>query len=424
MSLQRLVHRLLVILIAALLVLQLGPGNLPPSDSGERIRAYTRSYEFGYEAWTFNAFWVKFQQAVLAAPRYLDLDSQRQIVLDYLALVGQIQQSEDQLAAIYADPAIPDPDAASQDLRAELAALYGRRALLGPLAESVLQQMVEAIAAELGLTLGGQPIPPVLYHSTPLPWALIVSPRDRIEQMHNVSLATETTLEQHIALEEAVASGLDVSTLVVPVGGIGTYPTMVIQTTSLNFLVEVIAHEWIHNFLNLRPLGLLYNATSELRTMNETAANIAGKEIGAALIARFFPEFAPPPAPPQETPPDADTSPPPPAEPPSFDFRAEMHATRVQVDALLAEGKVEEAEAYMEARRLFFWDNGYRIRRLNQAYFAFYGAYADVPGGAAGEDPVGAAVRALRARSASLEEFVKRMSWLTSFEALLTLLGE
>ncbi|MGC8857256.1 MAG: hypothetical protein ACP5QU_10740, partial [Anaerolineae bacterium] len=102
----------------------------------------------------------------------------------------------------------------------------------------------------------------------------------------------------------------------------------------------------------------------------------------------------------------------------AFDFRAEMHATRVTVDALLAEGKIAEAEAYMEQRRQVFLQHGYLIRKLNQAYFAFYGAYADVPGGAAGEDPVGPAVRALRAQSRSLKEFVQRIAWMTSFEQL------
>jgi hypothetical protein len=95
-----------------------------------------------------------------------------------------------------------------------------------------------------------------------------------------------------------------------------------------------------------------------------------------------------------------------------------MHTTRVTVDAMLAAGKIEEAEAYMEARREIFWQNGYTIRKLNQAYFAFYGAYADVPGGAAGEDPVGPAVRALREQSDSLADFVNRISWMTSFEEL------
>jgi uncharacterized protein YbjT (DUF2867 family) len=85
---------------------------------------------------------------------------------------------------------------------------------------------------------------------------------------------------------------------------------------------------------------------------------------------------------------------------------------------LLAEGKIDEAEQYMNDRRKFFWDNGYRIRKLNQAYFAFYGAYADEPLGPAGEDPVGAAVRALRADSPSLAVFLNRISWMISFDQL------
>ena len=95
-----------------------------------------------------------------------------------------------------------------------------------------------------------------------------------------------------------------------------------------------------------------------------------------------------------------------------------MHETRTTVDAMLAEGKIEEAEAYMEARRLIFLQNGYLLRKINQAYFAFFGAYADSPGGAAGEDPVGPAVRALREQSDSLADFVNTISWMTKFEQL------
>ena len=104
--------------------------------------------------------------------------------------------------------------------------------------------------------------------------------------------------------------------------------------------------------------------------------------------------------------------------PPEFDFRAEMREIRVAVDAMLMEGKIKEAESYMEERRRVFIENGYNIRRLNQAYFAFHGAYADQPGGAAGEDPVGEAVRNLRAKSETLADFVKRIAWVTSYERL------
>jgi hypothetical protein len=72
----------------------------------------------------------------------------------------------------------------------------------------------------------------------------------------------------------------------------------------------------------------------------------------------------------------------------------------------------------MEQRRQVFWANGYPIRKLNQAYFAFYGAYADVPGGAAGEDPVGPAVRTLRAQSSSLAAFLKTIAQMSSFHQL------
>ena len=101
-----------------------------------------------------------------------------------------------------------------------------------------------------------------------------------------------------------------------------------------------------------------------------------------------------------------------------------MRETRNTADSLLEEGKIEEAEDYMEARRLIFWENGYRIRKLNQAYFAFHGAYADVPGGAAGEDPVGAAVRFLRSESLSLQDFVKKISRVNSYEELKEIIGE
>ncbi len=45
-------------------------------------------------------------------------------------------------------------------------------------------------------------------------------------------------------------------------------------------------------------------------------------------------------------------------------------------------------------------------------------AYADEPGGAAGEDPVGAAVRELWTRIGSPAGFLRRISWMNDFEDL------
>ena len=413
MRLGRTVNILFTLMLASLLM---GGSSLPPGDKTERVRAFTRNIEFDYIAWTLDALQIKLGEVALGTADYLSQAAQRQQVLDYLDLVVKIQEDEAQLAEFYANPNIPDPQLATEPLRKKLDGLYVRRAQLGPLAESVLQGQLSHVAAQIGLTLGGQPLPPVMYHSTPLPRALIVSPRDTIRQDNNISISPDLTIDQQVALEQRVDKTLNVSSLVVDIGGIGVYPTMVMQTSDLNWMAEVISHEWVHNFLTMRPLGLNYESSPELRTINETVASIAGKEIGRALMLAYYPELAPPPPPevqPEATPPPAAA-----AEPPAFDFRAEMHTTRVTVDKLLAEGKIDEAESYMEQRRLFLWDNGYHIRKINQAYFAFYGAYADQPGGAAGEDPVGAAVRLLRAQSGTLAEFIKRISWMTSFEEL------
>jgi hypothetical protein len=62
-------------------------------------------------------------------------------------------------------------------------------------------------------------------------------------------------------------------------------------------------------------------------------------------------------------------------------------------------------------------DNGYQIRKLNQAYFAFYGSYADQPG-ATGADPIGPALRNLRYYSESLYDFILKVRGITTLEQL------
>jgi len=404
-----------VLLVVGTLLFSSTPAVGAPSD---RVRAFTREIEFDFVEWTLDALRLKLFETALGIDNYLPQQERRQLVLDYLKLVAQTQDGERQVRQIYADPTIVDPETVSAPVRQQLAKMYARLNQIGPAAESILQSQVSQVVAQTDLSLGGQPLPPVLYHSTPLPLNLVVSPRNVIRQDKSIPLDTDLSVEEQVKLEEQIDRALDVSSLVVRIGGIGTYPTMVAQTGDLNWLSSVIAHEWVHNFLMMRPLGVSYMESPELRVINETTASIAGDELGRAVIEKFYPELLPPPpAPP--------ASPTPPTEPPAFDFRKEMRQTRTTVDQLLAEGKVEEAEQYMEARRKVFWENGYSIRKLNQAYFAFYGGYADDPW-AAGvtEDPVGAAVRALRAQSPSLAAFLNRISWMTSFEQLKRAIAE
>ncbi len=405
---------LVILLIFGALILT--SSTLVVEGVGQRARAHTRAIEFDYVDWTLQALVGKIQNAASGIERILSAEDHKELVLEYMDLVGQSQALERQILTIYSDPEVDDPETASAALNQELDAVQQRLDWLQPVAEEILQSQVGDVVDDLGLTYGGQLFPPVLYHSTPLPYALILSPRDTIRHDADISLIPGLSIEEIIKLEEKVEKEPNLSALVVPIGGVGVYPTMVQETSNLNWLSEVVSHEWVHNFLTLRPLGVSYLRNAELRIMNETTASIAGKEIGLAVLEKYYPELVPPPPAPEPPPSE---EPPPEPEEPTFDFIKEMRETCVTVDELLEAGKIAEAEAYMEERRGIFWENGYRIRKLNQAYFAFYGAYADSPGGgAAGTDPVGAAVRELRAQSPNLEQFLKQMSWMYSFAHL------
>jgi len=384
----------------------------------DKVRNYTRPYEFDYVSWTLNAFWVKNQQASVDIPRYLTVTQQHQMVMDYIHTLDSWNQVSANIQQTYTNPNIHNADQVAAPLLAQQHDLQTKLNQVGPIAEAVIQQQVSSVLADQGLSTLGQPLPPVLYHVTPLPMALIVSPRNVIREDADISLLPDLTLDQITSIEKNVEQNLNVSALVVPVGGVGVYPTMVISSTDLTWLLSTVSHEWTHNYLTVRPLGINYDTTPELRTMNETTADIVGGEISQIVIQRYYPELVPPPQNNQPTPST------PSSQPPAFDFNKEMHTTRVEVDALLAQGKIQEAESYMEQRRQFFWDNGYQIRRLNQAYFAFYGAYADTPEGAAGADPVGPAVRTLRAQSPTLADFVNRIAAMRSFQQLQQAIGQ
>ena len=189
-------------------------------------------------------------------------------------------------------------------------------------------------------------------------------------------------------------------------GGLATYPATVSPTASLLGAAITASHEWLHHHLFFRPLGRAFWEGGAVTSINETVANIAGREIGDRVFTRITgqvierPPYEPPTLEPREEP-----------EPGVFDFRREMRETRLRLEELLAEGAVEDAEAYLEERRLFLVENGRNIRKLNQAYFAFHGTYADNP---ASISPIEPQLQAIRAGSADLDEFMATVSGITS----------
>jgi len=402
----------------------LGGSAIPPGGLSSQVHSLTRPIEFDFGTWTLDAVFSKISDWGLSLQYFISPESQSHLVLVYLDQVRLVQSLNAEILALYSNPSIEDANTASQGLRVELEAAEKRLSELAPLAEAILQAQLTDVLEDAGLDVLGQVLPPSLFQFSDVPQSLIISPRTEIKKILEISLTDGMSAEDMEQLESGIFAELDVAALIVPIGGIGTYPTMVMQTTNIVWLLEVIAHEWTHNFLTLHPLGINYDTNSELRTINETTASLVGKELGLMILEKYYPEYVPQEVQAGEVK-SANADLEPTAETDKFDFQAEMRITRVEVDRLLAGGEVKPAEAYMEARRQFFWENGYSIRKLNQAYFAFYGAYNDDPGGgAAGVDPVGPAVVAFRAQFESVADFLNAISWVDSFDELLGLVAE
>jgi hypothetical protein len=241
--------------------------------------------------------------------------------------------------------------------------------------------------------------PPVLVALTPPPDVLVVSPRTELRVVHSVLLKPMPPALRPELERSADSSGF--SSLVAPIGGIGTYPSMVPQDDAPRQLITSVAHEWLHQYLLFYPLGAGYWSSQETREINETTADLVGAEIGEQVISDLG--LASPPNPSPAT--------------GAFEFRAFMRETRLEVERILQQGQVEQAEAYMRERRDALDQRGYHIRKLNQAFFAFYGSYGD--GFAASpRSPVPDLLRRLRAQSATLGAFLQRVRTITTVEQL------
>lgn len=401
-------------LLAMVLLLNLTGEGPAPSSLDTQINRMLAGMRFNFANWETETLLSKLAHSLVQPQRYMRESTRHDFFLAYLDLVAQTQQLNAEIQRTYADSEVGNPEAATSHLRAKLAERRAAEDARQLLAEAILEEQTACVLADEGFGLLGWIFPPPSVHFTPLPLLLVVSPREHIKREFSLGLRHGLGIAQREAIEEQVDTSFDVSSLVTGIGGLAAYPAMLLENSSLNWVTEVTAHEWTHHYLSPHPLGRNYDGNPETRTINETVASIAGQEIGRQVIAQYYPELLPPEPEPVAPAPE---KPPTPPEPPAFDFRAEMRETRVRVDALLAEGRIDEAEAYMEERRQTFVANGYYIRKLNQAYFAFHGAYADQPG-AAGADPIGPAVRELRASSADLHTFVTQIAPVTTLAEL------
>jgi hypothetical protein len=345
------------------------------------------------------------------------VDEQHVLVQTYLNQAERSAEMERDLNQLYTVRSIQTADQKHQvmALTEALGAVQATQNQLASQMETLLSHQVEAVLHDEGFTIGGIVFPPVAFRLVEPPTALILSPRNQIKNQHFISLQPGLDVRQRELIEQSLDRRGDVSSYVTDLGGLVSYPTMVINHAFLPYLIDVIAHEWTHNYLFTFPTNIAWNYQSDpkLMTINETTASLVGAEISRKVITRFYPDWA------DKLPVVDKLGRPLPATP--SEFHLAMRSIRQEVDRLLSEGKTEEAEVFMEKERLKLVKRGYNLRKLNQAYFAFHGSYTLSPGSV---DPTGPQIRQLRAIYPSLKDFLDEIGWLNSYDDYLASLAQ
>ena len=345
---------------------------------------------------------------VRAMPWYtLSFEERRQIVSEYFRLSERLSVVEEELARLTAlGYGSPDEIARLTAESGEIEEVLGRTRND---VEEALEATISSIVGEEGLGFRGLLLPPVDFRLTPPPKLLVTSPRERIQRLHDVLLDSGVEIDDREDVERQVLEGFSLSALVTNIGGVATYPASIPPDRDLESTLRIAAHEWLHHYFFFKPLGQNMFTSDEMRVLNETAADIISREIARRALAAL--SIDPDDAHVGTGPQVAD----------GFDFGAEMRRTRLEVDRLLAAGDIDGADRYMEERRAVFQEHGFYIRKLNQAYFAFHGTYAESP---TSVSPIGDQLREMHDLVPDLGELIGILSGVSSYREFLERLDE
>ena len=384
---------------------------IPPGDRLQQSPVAFASSGFAfdllaYELGNFPDKWV--YRAFSTLPWVDDGPEARRSALDqYEQLAPRLRENAGQLREATAQNDL----ARRNDLQRERDRLLSTRDAIRDTAEEHLEAELSLTLASFGFRSWGDFMwPPVDFRIDNPPSILVTSPRNFIERRESRLIETDLTESEKLGIEDHLLDQANLSAIVLRTGGLAAFPNIVPSHYDLLPLLEVSAHEWLHAYLLFQPLGRAYWDNGDMTSLNETLAQIFGKEIGRITYNRIkdadINTMEPPPS---VTAADEDT---PPADPDHFDFREFMFETRQETDALLSDNRIAEAEAYMEERRLVLVDNGHHIRKLNQAYFAFHGLYA---AGAASTNPLARQLWELRLQSNDIGDLVRTLQTVSDY---------
>src|SRR5690606_29657421 len=147
------------------------------------------------------------------------------------ARMGEIERELARLVILPADePGTP----AAAGLMLELASLRTLQESVRPQIEQVIERQVSTILEHEGFGgVGAQVWPPVSFTFVEPPKKFSVSRRDRIETIFSKMLEATISLPEIVLAEEKVRQQYNAVGYITDIGGLGAFPTMVVDRASL-----------------------------------------------------------------------------------------------------------------------------------------------------------------------------------------------
>lgn len=338
---------------------------------------------YGLVSWEFDNFFDKWGHRMWTVlPWTPTAESDRRGALDrYEVLVDELRTAKDHLNTVTSASGSDGDLVEIENAQAAVDRLIAERDGLRDSVEEYLEQVIGDVVRTDAVDLVSVFVwPPVDFRIDSPPKLLVTSPRDEIRRIEDVLIDPGISVDEMTGIENELTDSFDLSAVIIQTGGLASYPN-VVPTTGLKRLLDVASHEWLHAYLAFHPLGWAYFGGGEIRSINETLGDMFGREVGLLAYSKvtgepYFAPTRPETASKDMAEEEAEEQD---DDPDEFSFNRFMGETRRHTDDLLSEGSIVEAEEYMEARRVELLDHGYRIRKINQAYFAFHGTYAESP---------------------------------------------
>ena len=382
-----------------------------PDDFNRTLNSIINPYRFSIVEWELRTLTAELEQVLFGKNDYTIEDSR--FVLDYFQLLEVISGLEYQIS--YYKDSIDNAELAI--LQNQLKDLQQERDISKKGVEKILELQIRETLKQLDLYLYNDIVgfnitfPPINFSLESPPHLLIVSPRDSIARMIEIILLQDLTLDEIDYIETEIDK-LGYSSIVLKIGGMATFPSFVTNNAGLEFTISTAVEEWFHQYLFFKPVGFLYAFNllgiyedNDISTINETIAGIVSDEIASIVYQNYYADYFE-----EYIYVYSESS--------GFDFYEEMRNIRIAVDNFFEAGEIEKAEAFMEERRLYILSQGYYVRRLNQAYFAFYGTYASSPSSV---NPIGEMLWDLRNNSAGVTDFIILTSGIRNLDDLYNL---